>query len=115
MSKNQLKGFVFIPTNYLEVSSIYEPAGITHTAQYFGREGNCKEWHIAKGERPCTKLKDCQEIYSYNNRSNKKISSLDEERQLLEQLKVQKQQREKQERWESQSYDDIGPIDGGMN
>jgi hypothetical protein len=92
-----------------KLSSIYEPAGITHTAQYFGKEGNCTKWHIANGERPCTKLKDCQEIYSYNNRSSKKVASSDEEQQLLEQLKVQKQQREKQER---RSYDDFEPLGG---
>jgi hypothetical protein len=108
----KFKDLINIRSYFFEskLSSIYEPAGVIYTAQYFGIEGNCKKWHIANGERPCTKLKDCQEIYSYNNRNNKKISSSDEE-QLIEQLRVQKQQREKQQRWE----DDVGPIDGGLD
>jgi hypothetical protein len=98
-------------TNFSGVN-LFEPFGIEHVGQYFGREGNCYDYHIQIGETPRTPLKECEPCEKYHsnthsrNRKHKHVS--EDEEQIIQQLK---QQREKQQRWE----DDVGPIDGGMN
>jgi hypothetical protein len=114
MYKNQLKDLINKRYYFFEskLSSIFEPAHIEHPAQYFGREGNCYDYHVQIGETPCTPLKECEPCQKYHsnihsrNRKHKHVS--EDEEQIIQQLK---KQRGRQQR----SHLDMGPINGGMN
>jgi hypothetical protein len=113
------KGIFSIPTNYLEVSSIYKPAGIIHPGQLFGREGNCKPYHLKNNENPCTSLRESERnngpttIHNNRNRNTRhKIPVVTkEDEQLIQQLKQRCGRQQKSQ----SSYLDVEPIDGGMD